>query len=69
MAVSAEVIATLVFGILMALFALGAMVQAAIYAARACRGELKHCIEKTIWLIKSVDEGPSNHRKDSFELE
>lgn len=39
MALTAEVTVSIVFGILMAVIALLAMVQAAIYAARACRGK------------------------------
>jgi len=39
MGLSAEVTVSLVFGILMAIIALLAMFQAAVYAARACRGK------------------------------
>jgi hypothetical protein len=56
MALSAEVTVSLVFGVLMAIIALLAMVQAAIYAARACRGKnrpspAKHLLQLILGLV------------------
>lgn len=69
MAVSAEVIATLVFGVLMALIALGAMVQAAVYAARSRHGKKRPFSEQCHPADLGPDEGSASSCKENFELE